>query len=80
MGINKIGNIDTGDINTNNINVNPIYNTGVYQIGTQTIWNVQVADTYANNIPNVYVPSWMITQPGISTIGLPILTTTGGIK
>ena len=74
MGINKIGNIDTGDINTNNINVNPIYNTGVYQIGNQT---VQVADTYTNNIPNVYVPRWMTTQPSVDYLIPPVVVNIG---
>ena len=72
MSIPKIGNI-----NTNSANVNPIYNTGVYQIGTQTIWNVQVADTYANNIPNVYVPSWMITQPNVDNLSPPVVVNIG---
>ena len=41
---------------------------GINKIGTQNIWNVQnvqVAETYSNNIPNVYIPSWMINQPNV---------------
>ena len=61
---------------------------GVNQIGTQTIWNVQVADTYANNIPNVYIPSWMVTQPNVDyllppvvvNIGNPIIDIPGCVK
>ena len=69
MGINKIGNI-----NTNNANVNPIYNTGIYQIGNK---KVQVADTYTNNIPNVYVPSWMTTQPNVDYLIPPVVVNIG---
>ena len=69
MGINRIGNI-----NTNNTNVNPIHNNGVYQIGNQT---VQVADTYTNNIPNVYVPSWMTTQPNVDYLLPPVVVNIG---
>ena len=69
MGINKIGNI-----NTNNANVNPIYNTGIYQIGNK---KVQVADTYTNNIPNVYVPNWMTTQPNVDYLIPPVVVNIG---
>ena len=69
MSIPRIGNI-----NTNNTNVNPIYNTGVYQIGTQ---KVQVADTYMNNIPNVYVPRWMTTQPNVDNLIPPVVVNIG---
>ena len=72
MGINKIGNI-----NTNNANINPIYNTGLYPIGAQNIWDVQVADTYTNNIPNVYVPSWMVTQPNVDNLLPPVVVNIG---
>ena len=50
---------------------------GVNQIGTQTIWNVQVADTYANNIPNVYIPSWMTTQPNVDYLLPPVVVNIG---
>ena len=72
MGINRIGNI-----NTNNLNVNPIQNTGVYPIGTQNIWSVEVADTYTENIPNVYVPAWMYTQPSVDNMIPPVVVNIG---
>jgi len=75
MGINRIGNI-----NTNNTNINSIQNTGVYPIGTQTIWNVQnvqVAETYTNNIPNVYIPSWMVNQPNVDNLLPPVVVNIG---
>ena len=40
---------------------------GTPKLGTQNIWNVQVDDTYTTEIPNVYVPSWMTTQPILIT-------------
>ena len=75
MGINRIGNI-----NTNNTNIIPIYNTGVYPISTQNIWNVQnvqVAETYSNNIPNVYIPSWMVNQPNVDYLIPPVVVNIG---
>jgi hypothetical protein len=75
MGINRIGNI-----NTNNTNINSIQNTGIYPIGTQTIWNVQnvqVAETYTNNIPNVYIPSWMVNQPNVDNLLPPVVVNIG---
>jgi len=69
MGINRIGNI-----NTNNTNVNPIHNTGVYQIGNK---KVQVDDNYTNNIPNVYVPNWMTTQPSVDYLIPPVVVNIG---
>ena len=72
MGINRIGNI-----NTSNVNVNPIQNTGVYPIGTQNIWSVEVADTYTENIPNVYIPSWMINQPNVDNLIPPVVVNIG---
>ena len=62
------------------IGINEIGNQNIWTVGTQNIWDVKVAETYTNNIPNVYIPSWMVTQPGISIIGLPMLTTTGGSR
>tara|TARA_R100001594_G_scaffold14695_1_gene31237 strand:- start:36 stop:992 length:957 start_codon:yes stop_codon:yes gene_type:complete len=67
MGINRIGNI-----NTNNIQ-----NTGIYPIGAQNIWDVKVAETYTNNIPNVYVPSWMVTQPNVDYLLPPVVVNIG---
>ena len=78
MSIPRIGNINTN-------------NTGIYPITTQNIWsvqNVQVAETYSNNIPNVYIPSWMVTQPNVDyllppvvvNIGNPIIDIPGCVK
>jgi len=64
MGIPRIGNI-----NTNNANV--------YPIGTRNIWDVKVAETYTNNIPNVYVPSWMVTQPNVDNLLPPVVVNVG---
>ena len=58
---------------------------GVHQIGTR---NIQIADTYTNNIPNVYVPSWMVNQPNVDyllppvviNIGNPIVDIPGCVK
>ena len=53
---------------------------GINEIGTQNIWNVQnvqVAETYSNNIPNVYIPSWMITQPNVDYLIPPIVVNIG---
>ena len=50
---------------------------GINQIGTQNIWNVKVADTYTNNIPNVYVPSWMIRQPNVDNLIPPVVVNIG---
>ena len=72
MGINEIGNI-----NTNKVIVNPIQNSGVYPVSTQNIWSVQVADTYTNNIPNVYVPRWMTTQPNVDYLLPPVVVNIG---
>jgi len=52
---------------------------GVNQIGTQNIWNfqnIQVAETY-NNIPNVYIPSWMVNQPNINNLIPPVVIDIG---
>ena len=64
MSIPRIGNINTN-------------NTGIYPITTQNIWsvqNVQVAETYSNNIPNVYIPSWMVNQPNVDNLIPPVVT------
>jgi len=50
---------------------------GINQIGTRDIWDVKVADTYTNNIPNVYVPSWMITQPNVDNLIPPVVVNIG---
>ena len=47
---------------------------GVHQIGTR---NIQVADTYTNNIPNVYVPRWMTTQPNVDYLLPPVVVNIG---
>jgi len=52
----------------------------VNEIGTQNIWNVQnvqVAETYSNNIPNVYIPSWMINQPNVDNLIPPVVVNIG---
>jgi len=67
MSIPRIGNINTN-------------NTGIYPITTQNIWsvqNVQVAETYSNNIPNVYIPSWMVNQPNVDNLIPPVVVNIG---
>ena len=52
----------------------------INEIGTKNIWNVQnvqVAETYTNNIPNVYIPSWMITQPNVDYLIPPVVVNIG---
>ena len=52
----------------------------INEIGTQNIWNVQnvqVAETYTNNIPNVYIPSWMVNQPNINNLIPPVVINIG---
>ena len=52
----------------------------INEIGTRNIWNVQnvqVAETYANNIPNVYVPSWMVNQPNVDYLIPPVVVNIG---
>ena len=61
MSINRIGNINTN-------------NTKVHQIGNH---KVEVADTYTNNIPNVYVPNWMTTQPSVDYLIPPVVVNIG---
>ena len=50
---------------------------GINKIGTQNIWNVQVAETYTNNIPNVYIPSWMVIQPNVDNLIPPVVVNIG---
>ena len=47
---------------------------GVHQIGTQ---KVQIADNYTNDIPNVYVPRWMTTQPNVDYLLPPVVVNIG---
>ena len=57
-----------------------IPNIVINEIGTRNIWNVQnikVAETYTNNIPNVYIPSWMVTQPNVDYLLPPIVVNIG---
>jgi len=52
----------------------------INEIGTQNIWNVQnvqVAETYSNNIPNVYIPSWMVNQPNVDYLIPPVVVNIG---
>ena len=46
----------------------------VHQIGTR---NIQVAETYTNNIPNVYIPSWMVTPPNVDYLIQPVVVNIG---
>ena len=50
---------------------------GTPKLGTQNIWNVQVADTYTTEIPNVYIPSWMTNQPNVDNLIPPIVVNIG---
>ena len=40
-------------------------------------YNIQVADNYTENIPNVYVPSWMYTQPSVDNMIPPVVVNIG---
>ena len=64
MGINRIG-------------INEIGTQNIWTIGTKNIWNVKVAETYTNNIPNVYVPSWMTNQPNVDNLIPPVVVNIG---
>jgi len=50
---------------------------GTPKLGTQNIWNVRVDDTYTTEIPNVYVPSWMTTQPNVDYLIPPVVVNIG---
>ena len=50
---------------------------GTPKLGTQNIWNVRVDDTYTTEIPNVYVPSWMTTQPNVDNLIPPVVVNIG---
>ena len=59
------------------IGINEIGNQNIWTVGTQNIWNVKVAETYTNNIPNVYIPSWMTTQPNVDYLLPPVVVNIG---
>ena len=40
-------------------------------------YNIQVAETYTNDIPNVYIPSWMVTQPNVDYLLPPVVVNIG---
>ena len=40
-------------------------------------YNIQVADNYTEEIPNVYVPPWMYTQPNINNLIPPVVVNIG---
>ena len=46
----------------------------INQLNTQ---NIQVAETYTNNIPNIYIPSWMVNQPDIDHLLPPVVVNIG---
>ena len=47
---------------------------GIHQIGNR---NIQIADTYTAEIPNVYIPQWMITQPTVDFLIPPVVVKVG---
>ena len=47
---------------------------GIHQIGNR---NIQIADTYTNNIPNVYIPRWMTNQPNVDYLLPPVVVNIG---
>jgi len=40
-------------------------------------YNIKVADNYTEEIPNVYVPEWMYTQPNINNLIPPVVVNIG---
>ena len=40
-------------------------------------YNIQIAETYTNDIPNVYIPSWMVTQPNVDYLLPPVVVNIG---
>ena len=40
-------------------------------------YNIQVTDNYTEEIPNVYVPEWMYTQPNINNLIPPVVVNIG---
>ena len=59
------------------IGINEIGNQNIWTVGTQNIWDVKVAETYTNNIPNVYIPSWMVNQPNVDNLIPPVVVNIG---
>ena len=59
------------------IGINEIGNQNIWTVGTQNIWDVKVAETYTNNIPNVYIPSWMVNQPNVDYLIPPVVVNIG---
>ena len=47
------------------------------QINRLNAQNIQVAETYTNNIPNVYIPSWMVNQPNVDYLIPPVVVKIG---
>jgi len=47
---------------------------GINQLNS---YNIQIAETYTNNIPNVYIPSWMVTQPNVDYLLPPVVVNIG---
>jgi len=47
------------------------------QINRLNAQNIQVAETYTNNIPNVYIPSWMVNQPNVDNLIPPVVINIG---
>jgi len=39
--------------------------------------NIQIAETYTNDIPNVYIPSWMVNQPNVDYLIPPVVVNIG---
>ena len=47
------------------------------RIHQMNVQNVQVAETYTNEIPNVFIPSWMVTQPSVDYLLPPVVVNIG---
>ena len=47
------------------------------QINRLNSYNIQVAETYTNDIPNVYIPSWMVNQPNVDNLIPPVVINIG---
>ena len=43
------------------------------RVGNIIPGNITIADNYTEEIPNVYVPSWMYTQPNINNLIPPVV-------
>ena len=46
----------------------------INRIGTR---NIQVTETYSNEIPNVYIPNWMTVQPNVDYLIPPVVINIG---